>query len=269
MRRRLIWILSLSAAAPAYALDDECHKTESGAYVCKTAERLNAPEEAVSADHMDEVIPLPDKAADAPRAAGEARPIPRETAAEAPAPALPPRANRSPSAFASAYAGFGQAVFLRGGYAFSGDMTGPGDETRGLLVSGGYRRALEKKSKNQMSVETEAVFLRDVDRLAASLETTLTGVTGVVSLRWDASPDARFNPFASLGGGVAHYKLKTDDGTSVVTVSQTGFGYTARAGVEAALAEQVSLEAAYRFLGAVNNIAEGVHAAEVGLNYEF
>lgn len=269
MRRRYILILSLSAAAPAHALDEECYKTTSGAYVCKTAERLEAPGKTLATGELDAVMPA--AAVEEAGSAVEADPVLAGGATVRPRAAEPalPRSDRQSPAFASAYTGFGQAVFLRGGYGFSGDMTGPGDETRGLLVAGGYRRAIEKKSKNQMSVETEVVFLRDVDQPSAALETTVTGLTGLVSLRWDASPGAPLNPFASVGAGVARYTYKADDGATVVKVSETGFGYSARAGVEAALGGQMSLEAAYRYLGAVNNIVEGVHAAEVGVNYAF
>lgn len=267
-------LLAASPASSALISDEECVKTASGAYICSSAKRLAPPKtaaEAKTAGGVSEQVTKQelDATRQVPKEAPQATPQPvRATATEA----MPRRAQLEKGQYASAYGGFGQAVFLRGGYGFAGSDNGAGGEVRGAVLAAGFRSALKKKSKNQISVEAEVVYVGDNDETGlpgAIVETKVTGVTGLVSLRWDASPEAALNPFASVGVGPAHYRMKTTTSTAQTTASETSFGYSARAGVEAALGDQVSIEAAYRFLGAAQTNAVSIHAAEIGVNYEF
>ncbi len=221
-----------------------------------------------------------------PRPASPA-PVLKETAAQPDAHAPARAAGPQPAAYAasgqtasrqgfsrgSAYNNYGQSVFLRGGYAFAANNYDDGEISfGGPILSGGYRRALRRRDFNQLSIEGEIVFARDseeFDLLGVPVEDTLSVYTGLVGLRYDASPAAQLNPFASLAIGPSYLRARSESGGVSVSDGSWAFGYSARAGLEANLSEQVSIEGAYRYLGATEDGTIAIHAAEIGLNYDF
>ena len=174
--------------------------------------------------------------------------------------------------FPSVYGSFGQAAFLRGGYAFAAHGGGTSGSIDGFVISAGYRRALNRELSNRLSVETEAVYFRDSEEasiIGIPFTTTATSYTGIVALRWDGNPAGVVNPYASAGAGPAYYEVEVESLGVSDSDGEVVFGYTGRAGLEVQLAPQVSLEAGYRYLGATRDGTIGFHSGEVGLNYKF
>lgn len=175
---------------------------------------------------------------------------------------------RRSSSSGSVYGRYGQAAFVRGGYGFAAHGGGESGSVDTLLGAVGYRTALGRGSGSRLSLETELVYTGDSET-ALGVKATVTSYTGLFSMRWDAAPGSFINPFLSAGVGPAYYRLKLSDGVTSVSDGSFALGYSGRAGLEANFAEQFSLEAAYRYLGATDNGTIGMHAAEIGLNYKF
>lgn len=172
------------------------------------------------------------------------------------------------SSSGSVYGRYGQAAFARGGYGFAAHGGGESGSVDTLLGAVGYRTALSRGTGGRFSLETELVYTGDSET-ALGIKATVTSYTGLFSLRWDAAPGSFINPFLSAGVGPAYYHLKLSDGVTSASDGSFALGYSGRAGLEANFAEQFSLEAAYRYLGATDNGTIGMHAAEIGLNYKF
>ena len=174
--------------------------------------------------------------------------------------------------FRSVYGAFGQSAFVRGGYAFGAHGGGVSGSIDGIVASVGYRRALQPRTSNGLSLETEAVYFRDSGEatvFGVPIEATATGYTGVFAVRWDANPAGVINPYVSAGGGPAYYNVEFSSGGVSVSDGVFVFGYSGRAGLEARVSPRVSLEAGYRYLGATRDGTVGIHSGELGLNYGF
>ncbi len=257
---------SLSLSGAATAQDTDCIENAAGRTVCGPAAEAVRARMKAEAEIFD-ANPRYDPDAGA-------------------APAEVQRARRARAS--SAYAGFGQAVFLRGGYALAGQNFGPGEVSfGGPVFSGGYRRELTKGAENKLSIEAEGLFAQEtspfVDPLIGSQDVTTTGLSAFVSLRWDQNAAAAFSTFASFGLGPSLYKadLDNDDVSDAdsARILAGGFsddgdfalalGFTSRAGFTVRLADNVMVESAYRFFGATEEGTIAVHAAELGVTYGF
>ena len=230
-------------SAPAFAQNDNCIENVDGVMVCGVA-------------------------ADAVRARLRAEQRYREQLADGEIePGEAPRQKQ----FRSVYGAFGQAAFLRGGYAFAAHGNGSSGSVDGIIGSVGYRRALQPRT-NGLSLEGEVVYLRDGEDgmlFGVPLETTTIGVTGIFALRWDANPTGVITPYVSAGVGPAYYDVEIESGDVSVSDGAVFFGYSGRAGLEAQLSDRISLEAGYRYLGATRDGNVGIHSGEMGLNYNF
>src|SRR5690606_27244602 len=61
----------------------------------------------------------------------------------------------------SVYGGFGQGVFLRGGYIFAAHGGGASEQAGAPMAAAGYRRPISKHGRNHWSLELEGVYARD------------------------------------------------------------------------------------------------------------
>ncbi len=177
------------------------------------------------------------------------------------------RARRS----GSVYDNFGNAVFASGGYAFGGHVSDGDFDVSGLIGGGGFRHAFLRRGGFRLWIQPEVVYTRDsetVDIIGVPIENTFWGITGLISLRADYRNDF-LTPFFTAGVGPSICETVVDDGVSKAKSGQLAVGYGGRAGVERAITETLSLEAAYRYLGATRDQALGWHGAEIGINYNF
>lgn len=171
----------------------------------------------------------------------------------------------------SVYDGYGQSVFLRGGYVFiaHGDRT-PNNANIPYFAAG-YRRSFGPGSR--FSFESEVVYHSDTETAVIGLgqaDLSTLGIVALASVRW-SGPELGWSTrtFASAGFGPSYYRSAVDDGATRLTDGEVGLGYSFRVGVERPIFDNFSLEAAYRYLNATNDAAVGLHAAELGLNYAF
>lgn len=270
MSRVLCVISVLSVGASAIAQDDNCIENAAGMIVCGAdADAVRARIRAESAMYENKTENVSTEVAMPTESIVNASAMQAVSAESESGQTYERKKKRS----GSVYKDYGQAVFLRGGYAFASHNFGDGEvSVNGLMLAGGYRKALSKKKRGQISVEGEIVWLSDseeVDLLGTPLETTVTGYTGIVALRWDANPQANLSPFASVGVGPAYYRVKAETPTTSDSDGDFAVGYTARAGVTARVGDRVTMEAAYRYLGATESSTIGFHGAEVGVNLGF
>jgi|GEM_PF-3322842 len=167
----------------------------------------------------------------------------------------------------SVYSNFGQKVFLRGGYTFAASAGEPLVELEGSgLVGGiGYSRLLNRSGSSKFFTEGEVVYIEGDGDAAISIDT----ISFLTSLRWEYDVGG-VSPFVSGGVGLAY--LRATSPLTTVTDNSINFAYTGRAGIVTSVSHHLSLEAAYRFAGALNSGLLGnlsSHSAEIGLNYDF
>ena len=187
----------------------------------------------------------------------------------------PRKAERARSA--SPYGRFSSAAFVRGGYAFAGLNPGENFPTDAPLASAGFRFPVSRSGSSLLSFESEAVVLWGDETIfdpftGVTAEISGTSVVGLFGLRWQhQNPAGGLSPFVSAGAGPAYLRSRVefDDGSPDLAGDTLAFGYGARAGVAVSLAERVSIEWAYRYLGATRDTTVGAHAAELGLNLKF
>lgn len=173
----------------------------------------------------------------------------------------------------SVYSSYGASAFMRGGYAFSAHGSGSSGSIDAITFAAGFAPVPKWNFGNStLGFETEAVYFRDGEEIDLGalgiIDTTLWGLTGLLSLRYEYDMGA-IRPFLSAGVGPAYWRASIDDGITEVSDGDFKLGYSGRAGFEAALSERVSLEAAYRYLGGTVDGTVGFHSAELGLNLGF
>ncbi len=89
-----------------------------------------------------------------------------------------------------------------------------------------------------------------------------------------------FLPYLTAGLAFAHYSVESDDGVVVLSDDQTHIGWTVGAGVEFAVADNISVDALYRYsdygsatygagLGGGGDIDLSSHQVSLGLNFGF
>lgn len=258
--------------SPVWA--DDCVKAENGSYICNSVARLPSPQSGNEQRPGGEAKSVMEKRLDQVRQNTESAPV-SVPAALAPdtAPAVGPESAPSLAGKAekaarhpSVYGGYGQKVFLRGGYGFSD--YGDGLE-KGAVFSAGYSRKVNKAGSGAMSVEAEVIAAIGEDEATPGVDVETRHVALLASLRYDGAPGGAVNPFLSLGVGPAHQAIEVETGALSSKDSKIVLGYTARAGLETTMLEALSLEAAYRYLGFYDDDASAVHAAEIGVNYAF
>lgn len=175
------------------------------------------------------------------------------------------------TASGSIYDSFRPAVFVRGGYTFAADANrGLEAEGGGPSVFAGYRSPIWMQGNNAFSVETELGLQR------APREDMLASVDGygaLIALRWDHAFNQNFGMFASGGVGIAYLRAYVLD---VFVEDEVTFGYNGRGGIRANLSRALSLEAAYRYTGAMGvdfglpvGVRLGSHTGEIGLDIRF
>jgi opacity protein-like surface antigen len=173
----------------------------------------------------------------------------------------------------SVYSSYGASAFVRGGYAFSAHGGGASGSVDAITLAAGFAPIPKWRwGKSTLGFETEAVYYRDGEEIDLGalgvIDTTLWGLTGLLSLRYEYDMGA-IRPFMSAGVGPAYWRASIDDGVTKVSDGDFKLGYSGRAGFEAVLSDRVSLEAAYRYLGATVDGTVGFHSAELGLNLGF
>ncbi|MGF1544894.1 MAG: outer membrane protein [Parvularculaceae bacterium] len=187
------------------------------------------------------------------------------------APAAAQSRNGDAPRWGSVYDGYGNAVFASAGHAFAAHTSDGDFDVSGFSGGGGYRRAFLRRAGFRFFFQPEIVYVREsegVDILGVEIDNTLWGLAGLLSTRVEY-PNAFLTPFVSAGVGPAYFETVVDDGISKIKDGELAVGYGARAGVERAITRQISLEAAYRYLGATREQAIGFHGAEIGVNYNF
>ncbi len=187
-----------------------------------------------------------------------------------------PRKSRGRSRSGSVYDTFGQAAFVRGGYVFSADAN-HGEEVNGdgFGVYAGYRAPISKRGFDALSLEVELGHQRTPhDKYLFSID----AYSSMMSLRWDHAFSPQFGYFASAGVGVAYLRAYANDAVlgPFFWEDEFTFGYTGRSGFRANISETFSLEAAYRYAGALGvdfggpySLRLGSHSAELGLDVRF
>jgi opacity protein-like surface antigen len=172
----------------------------------------------------------------------------------------------------SAYSGFRNAAFVRGGYIFAARGGGATSGESAPSIAAGFRFKTYQQGNSVISSETEVLYARDsdtVDLLGTPVDATLWGVAGLTGFRWDYRTGVIVSPFASVGVGPAYFRGKLDDGLTVISDGDWTFAYSGRAGVTLDISESVSLETAYRYVGTTQAGTPGLHSGELGLNLKF
>lgn len=168
----------------------------------------------------------------------------------------------------SAYSGFRNAAFVRGGYIFAARGGGAATSESAPSIAAGFRFKTYQNGKSVISSETEVLYARDSESVAP-LEFTLSGITALTGFRWEYKTGSGVNPFASVGIGPGYARLKIDDGIDAVVLDDWTFAYSGRAGVSLDITKAISIETAYRYLGTTQVGTPGQHSGEVGLNFGF
>lgn len=173
----------------------------------------------------------------------------------------------------SVYSSYGSSAFVRGGYGFAAHGGGASGSIDAITFAAGYAPVPKWRfGGSTLGFESEIVYFRDSEDIdlgaGGVLDTTLWSLTGLLSLRYEYDMGA-IRPFMSAGVGPAYWRASVDDGITEISDGEFKLGYSGRAGIEAALSDRVSLEAAYRYLGATINGTAGFHSAELGLNLDF
>ncbi len=190
------------------------------------------------------------------------------SAAFALAPAVALAQEQSEFKSGSVYSSYGATAFVRGGYAFSAHGGGASGSIDAITFAAGYAPIPKWNFGNStLGFETELAYFRDGEAIGP-IDTTLWGLTGLLSLRYEYDMGA-IRPFLSAGVGPAYWRASVDDGVTEISDGDFKLGYSGRAGFEAVLTERLSLEAAYRYLGATVDGTVGFHSAELGLNLGF
>lgn len=187
----------------------------------------------------------------------------------------PSKATRTRST--SPYTNFGPTAFIRGGYAFAGLNPGDNIPTDAPLIGAGARIPISRSGQNLLSFESEGVYIWGSDETFDPLSGVTTdergwALTGLFGLRWQYLPSAGgISPFISAGVGPAYIRqsIRFDDGSPTLSADTLALGYSGRAGLSVTLAQNISIEWAYRYLGATRNGTIGAHIAEMGLNLDF
>lgn len=184
--------------------------------------------------------------------------------------------NSWPKNEGSLYPSWTNSVFVRGGYGFHGHLLDESVDFSAPMGAVGFRHTISRYNRSRFLFEMETVYARDSGEVTDGIdvaELTVWGVTGLASIRWQYDTRAGISPFVSAGIGPSYWKGKLDPTSDpdIFTISDDGwaFGYSGRAGFEAALSDSISFEAAYRYLGATNDGSFGIHAAEAGLNFNW
>ena len=184
----------------------------------------------------------------------------------------PDRVRRGPRPARSVYGSFGQAAFLRGGYVFASSREGVDASPAAGLFAAGLMKPIKRFGRHVLSAEVEALYFRDADSvevLGADVTSKLWGITGLFSARYQFDTGWIVDPFASAGLGPAYYRAALATGGVRTTESSMVLGYGARAGLTAAIGDNLAIEGAYRFFGSTFDGASSIQAAEVGVNLAF
>ena len=164
----------------------------------------------------------------------------------------------------------GNAVFIRGGYIFASHGGGGAEESDAPMAALGYRGPITSGTRqNVWSWETELFFARDSEDIAGLFTVDGYLLNGFASIRWDYKSFSGIGPYLSAGIGPSYIEATLSDATSSFTVSDWAFGYTGRAGVRTELSKRLSLDLGYRYLGVTDAGTAGLHAAEIGFNFDF
>lgn len=173
----------------------------------------------------------------------------------------------------SVYGKFNQAAFVRGGYIFAAHGGGVSESASAPMASVGFWSPLSRSGNHRWSFESEVVYVRDSEDVVIVPPDTLTisgyALTGLFSLRWQYETGGFLSPYVSAGVGPTYARAKISDGIDEISDGVWAFGYSGRAGLEARVSQNVSMEAGYRYLGATNNGNLGLHTGEVGVNFKF
>lgn len=179
---------------------------------------------------------------------------------------------------ALSYAAWHDGFFVRGGYGFHAHAAGISGSLSAPMGAAGYRHTISLYGRSRILFEMEGVYVRDSESITDGVnvaKATVWGVSGLAGFRWQYDTRVGVSPFvsASVGPNYSHARLEFGPGSnpSFYSIADGGwaFGYSGRAGIEASLSDRVSIEAAYRYLGATKDVTDGVHAAEIGLNFNW
>ncbi|MBI1366642.1 MAG: outer membrane beta-barrel protein [Alphaproteobacteria bacterium] len=172
---------------------------------------------------------------------------------------------------AADYASWRNRFFVRGGYAFHGHIAGVSGSISDPEGALGFDHTISLYGRSRILFETEAVYVRDSERIPGVISARAWSLSGLAGFRWQYDTRAGVSPFISggIGPNYSHAKVNLV-GIGSAADHSWAFGYSGRAGIEAFIAKRVSIEVAYRYLGATDkNATGGIHAAEAGINFNW